>query len=550
MAQTPAWMTQNDTGHAPAPSAPPPSDAPRLSIPPGLIMAQLRRSPVTLALCLLGGLLLGGGVSAVFKPKYVATAELLVDPRGLQLVDRDLTARSQATDAMMAVVESYARIITSDTVLNTVIEKERLDGDAEFAAGTGLATMLKRALFGGSGSRSDDENKVLDNLRQAVTAKRAERSYVLEISVKTKSPDKSARLANAVSAAFVEAEIAARAESARKASGALSARLDELRQRVLSAENAVEAYKAKNNIVGVGGRLVGEQQLSDLTTQLASARARTSELKARSEQVERARRNGGDSEATAEAVQSQTIGLLRGQQADLKRQENELLATLGPRHPNLQPVREQLRGVQTMINEELTRIARMVKSEADRAQANEDALAKNLDKMKGDALNTSASFVRLRELEREVDASRAIYESFLKRSREIGEQEQIDSSNIRIISPALPPLKPTGVQPIVFVIAGPLVGLLIGLGLVALRTVRQILSGRQRTAPAYAPYGYAPQQPYAPQGYAPRQPPHGYAPRSAYAPAPAPQQGAPRPMAYPQRGQGPVPPGPAFPRRG
>jgi len=49
--------------------------------------------------------------------------------------------------------------------------------------------------------------------------------------------------------------------------------------------------------------------------------------------------------------------------------------------------------------------------------------------------------VTLRELERDVQASRAVYESFLVRARETGEQERLDTKNIRIISRADLPLR-------------------------------------------------------------------------------------------------------------
>lgn len=56
-------------------------------------------------------------------------------------------------------------------------------------------------------------------------------------------------------------------------------------------------------------------------------------------------------------------------------------------------------------------------------------------------LATSEALVELRELERNVDASRAIYQSFLMRSRQIAEEGTLDRSGARIISRAVPPLK-------------------------------------------------------------------------------------------------------------
>src|ERR1019366_4553381 len=61
------------------------------------------------------------------SPKYAATAQLYVDPRELQLVDRELTPRSQDISGLAMVVESQARLITSNSVLLQVIQDAHLD---------------------------------------------------------------------------------------------------------------------------------------------------------------------------------------------------------------------------------------------------------------------------------------------------------------------------------------------------------------------------------------------------------------------------------------
>ena len=55
----------------------------------------------------------------------------------------------------------------------------------------------------------------------------------------------------------------------------------------------------------------------------------------------------------------------------------------------------------------------------------------------------SQASVRLRELEREVEASRDVYQSFLKRSRETEEQESLNTSSARIIGDATVPQRRT-----------------------------------------------------------------------------------------------------------
>src|SRR3979490_1230458 len=78
-------------------------------------------------------------------PLYAATAQLYVDPRELQLVDRELTPRSQDISGLSMVVESQARVITSNNVLLRVIEDTKLERDAEFGGDT---TSLMRSLLG------------------------------------------------------------------------------------------------------------------------------------------------------------------------------------------------------------------------------------------------------------------------------------------------------------------------------------------------------------------------------------------------------------------
>src|SRR3981189_3199832 len=83
-------------------------------------------------------------IGKILTPRYAATAQLYVDPRELQLVDRELTPRSQDISGLSMVVESQARLITSNNVLLRVIEDTKLDKDPEFGGETGslMGTLL------------------------------------------------------------------------------------------------------------------------------------------------------------------------------------------------------------------------------------------------------------------------------------------------------------------------------------------------------------------------------------------------------------------------
>ncbi len=377
----------------------------------------------------------------VITPSYRAVSQILIGPADLRVVEKATMPAAQTADANVIQVESETRILTSDKVLRRVVDSEQLTSDPEFAPRSRslMTTLWEAAGIGSAAKPGDAELAALRQLQENVTAKRSERTYVVDLMVDTADPEKSARVANAIAQAYLDEQTDARAEAARRVTGSFSSRLSELRERVRDAEELVERYKREHNIVGASGRLVDEQQLTELNNQLGMAKARTAEAKSRHEQLQRQQRGGADPGATAEAVASNTIGRLREQYAAVARQQANLAAELGPRHPWVIDARAQVRNAQQLITEELTRVAEANRNDYERALANENSLASSLDALKRKVMDTSLAFVKLRELERESEASRAVYESFLGRAREMREQERLDTANVRVLSDAQPP---------------------------------------------------------------------------------------------------------------
>ncbi len=442
-----------------------------LRIDPGKIWHFVNRHRRTIAATTVASFVAMLLFVVLVKHQYTAVTQLLIDPSDLRVVENGLTPSNQMPDAVVLQVESQVRVLTSDNVLRRVIAEEKLDQDIEFAGSTSmlrkwLAPLL--APFGlDQGARNDAIRAALSELDRRVRVRRAERTYVIDVSVTTGSREKSARIANGIAEAYLAEQTAARLEAARRASGSLSARLAELKERVREAEERVETFKARHNIVGATGQLVNEQQLHELNNQLTLARARTAEAKSRFEQIEHLQRTGAEIGAFTEAVQSQTLAPLRAQYAEIMRREAEQSTTLGARHPAVVEVRAQAERLRRVIAEEVNRIALATRNEYERARANEESLARSLEGLKRNALAMNEAMVALRELERDVQANRAVYEAFLVRARETGEQGGLDTKNVRIISKADEPLRrswPPGnmILAVVALIAG--IGSGLGLG--------------------------------------------------------------------------------------
>ena len=101
------------------------------------LVELLWRRKLTIAAAALLCACLAVAIGKSLTPRYTASAQLYVDPRELQLVDRELTPRAQDISGLAMVVESQARLITSNSVLLQVIQDNNLDKDPEFGGDSG-----------------------------------------------------------------------------------------------------------------------------------------------------------------------------------------------------------------------------------------------------------------------------------------------------------------------------------------------------------------------------------------------------------------------------
>lgn len=419
---------------------------------PAWVLATLWRRKGLILLAALAGMILAGLASLMIPPKYVSTAQLFIDPRDLRVLQNEVSPNATGGDptSITGYLESQARVIASDSIKSRVILSEGLDKDPEFggeAAKTGLSALLADLLPSSGAPPRDGLLYALAALDKNVSVRRGERTFVIDISVTAREATKAARIANAIANAYLEDQASVRAEAAQRATTALTSRLEELRNRLRAAEEKAERYKEANGIVGIGaGKSLGEEQLGLNSAQLVALRTRVAEAKAKYDQILATRASSIEAGAIPEAVASNTMTALRAQLGAALSREADLLASLGARHPALTAARAQTSDARRQIADELGRISRAAKAEYDRAVEAERAVAGRVDQLKTTQYAASRAAVELRELEREVESSRVVYDAFLRRARETGELAGIDTTNARVISVAMPPLEKSGVS--------------------------------------------------------------------------------------------------------
>ena len=222
---------------------------------------------------------------------------------------------------------------------------EKLDRDPEFAPPEGGLAKLERFVFGRASSARNPVDAAVAALARDIVATRSDKTYVIDVALSAKQPAEAARLADALTRAYLADQQAARTAAVEHDTSWIDKQIESLRNRLDVAETNVAHFKADNEINDANGKNVAEQELGDIATQLVQARAATTAARARAEQIHKIVAAGREPDATAAAMTSTSLERLRAQYADLTRQEADAKLTYADRHPALLAIQAQERDV-------------------------------------------------------------------------------------------------------------------------------------------------------------------------------------------------------------
>jgi polysaccharide biosynthesis transport protein len=432
-----------------------------------------RRQFPTILLCLLLAIVLGTVYIVTARPSFTAQAQMIIDTRKVQVFQQQSVLGESPVDT--AGVESQVEILKSENIALSVIKNFNLTEDPEFVGtGGGLFGALLE-LFGIS-SNPDSQTDLLRRAVQAyqdrLSVKRIGLSYVIQINFRSFDGDRAAQIANGIADAYILDQLDAKYEATRRASTWLQDRIAELREQVSTAERAVVDFKTKNNIVSTGGndkRLVGQQQVAELNSQLVVARAATAESLARLDRIESVLRsdplNASVDATVADTLKSEVVTKLRSRYLDLAARETDLSARYGHEHMAAINLRNQMRETRNSIFEELKRLGETYKSDYEIAKQREIGVQKELGLAVSQSQTTDSAQIALRELESTAQTYKTLYDNFLQRYMESVQQQSFPITEARLISKATKPLRKSHPQVGLVIAIACFGGLLAGFGL-------------------------------------------------------------------------------------
>jgi succinoglycan biosynthesis transport protein ExoP len=267
---------------------------------------------------------------------------------------------------------------------------------------------------------------------------------MMQIDFRSPNPAQAIKVANAMIDGYIFEQLNAKYQANRRAGDWLQERLQSLREQTSAAERAVVEFKAKNNIVTAGGALMSDKRLSDLSSQLGSARAHTSDIQARLDRIQAVRQAyqqdqpaaSAADETVAEAMSSGIINSLRTRYLDLVNREAEFSLRYGKNHTAVVNLRNQIRDIRRSIQDELGRIEQNTKSEYEIGKKRQDELEQALAGLVSQSTETNQAQIALFSLEAQAQSYRKIYDSFLQQHTESVQQQSFPISDARPLSAA------------------------------------------------------------------------------------------------------------------
>jgi succinoglycan biosynthesis transport protein ExoP len=420
-------------------------------------------------------------------PKYTSEATLVFDPRRVQLFPRSTFSEGQIDSPAL---EGEIELVKSEPVALSVIKDLGLAEDSEFSGSQGgfdsVLGFASHLFFSNTPkatkpkveSEFDATRAALGMISQNLVVKRVGSSYNLSIQYKAGNPTRAAQIANAIAEAYMTEQLEGKYVSTRRATRWLEGRLDELNQKQKLAEGAVVDFKKNNDMITADGKLVNEQQLVELNSQLATLHRKTSEAKARLDRIDAVIRDDSLDTKTgptvADTMNNPLVTQLRTRYLQLVNNEANWSRKYGANHLAVINLREQIREIRGSILEELKRLRESYLSNYEIAKQEEQDLEKRLADTVSRSQPINQAQVPLRDLEGAAQNYRTMNENFRQRYMESQQQQSFPISDVRIASRATPPLRkssPNKALILVIVGAG---GLVLG---VAVGTLRELMNG-------------------------------------------------------------------------
>lgn len=399
-----------------------------------------------------------GMLAAVYasslRPIYRATTTLMLEmgkPRAV--------TNQELYDAYYGTTRDYFLtqfgIIKSRDLAERLVRTMALTKNPEYAPGRQAkpwyahwvpARFLPAAPAKAPGEAASEES-VVAQVMANISLHPIRNTQLVNVSFDSHDPVLAARVPNTLAMIYIVQDLEARGETTRRSMSFLKDQAEELKRKLDASENALQAFREKQQIVVAQGIAVSGavRQLEDLEAALDAARKKRLDAESLYNQV-RVAQQGGSAAALASlpVVQNDPVMMrFKEAEAEAERRVSEASKRYGPEHPKMIAAQSDLKAVRDNERRQVGAVVEGVLKNYQVAKANETSIKSDLARAKAETQAYNREEFTLESLQRDVTSNRQLYDLFTQRAKETNTGD-LPSAIARVIDPAIVPTAPFG----------------------------------------------------------------------------------------------------------
>ncbi len=395
-------------------------------------------------------------VSLNITPTYRATATLLIESEQTKAISFDDIYGFDSSQKEYYLTQF--EILKSKQLAIKVIESLNLSEHPEFQPkpsfiGSSIASIKEAVPFFSSTNQvvmTKEEAKALqlqrlvEQFSARLSIQPVSKTQLVSLSFDAHDPRLAASVVNTLGEVYINHHLDAKMQVTKQAADWLNTRLSSLKTQLVDSEGKLQQYREQENLVDIEGvvGLVGKE-LEQTSSQLVNARNELNKLTNINQLISEIGASNTQTLQTLDAIiDHDSIKTVKTQLMQAEQKVSELADVYGPKHPKMIAARAQVATLNSAMSDQVSQLVASIAKQLRRADSNVSALEERLTKIRAEYQHITRKESIYRQLKRDVETNRKLYDTFLARSKETEVASDFGAAMARFTDKAFVPNKP------------------------------------------------------------------------------------------------------------
>lgn len=410
------------------------------------------------------------------RPMFRGTTTIQINKENPQIVDFKEIFAVNTMD--MDYYQTQYKILESRTLAKRVVQSLKLSEHPEFLPAPpapfwkevsniynslfGLfPSFAKNSLSEKSPTETEKETRLINHFLKKLKVEPIRNSRLVKIHFDSHYPELSKQVPDHLASNFIQQNLENRFVATEQAKAWLTQQLDELKAKVESADEALQAFGSKHDIVSLEEKEnVTMQRLTELNEALIKAESDRMAKEALYRQTK-----NQNFDAFPSILENKLIMDLKQAYIQFEAQYMKLSETFKPGYPEMVRLKSQMDTIDKQLTQEINKIIRGIKNDYESSLKRESLIRNAFDLQKVRVMEMKDKAIQYNILKREADTNRELYKGLLQRMKEAGVSAGITASNIQVVDQAENPIIPYRPNKKLNLMLAAVVGLFLGVGI-------------------------------------------------------------------------------------